>query len=72
MLEMIINCTDHLSFLVEDNYLDFPHHFIAFEVDFYDEQLYLIQKDWVFTKTPIDLELALFIVKNLPEPINYL
>jgi hypothetical protein len=71
MLDLIIDASEHFNFLVDQNYLDFPHHLVAFEEDLYGD-LYLIQKDWVFTKTPVDLEMALFIVKNLPDPIYYL
>jgi hypothetical protein len=71
MLEMLIDCTDHLTFLVDETYLDFPQHMIAFEEDFYGN-LYLIQKDWIFSKTPVAFEDAVEIIRNLPEPIYYL
>jgi hypothetical protein len=71
MLEMLIDYTDHLSFMVDETYLDFPNHMIAFEQDLYGN-LYLIQKDWTFSKTPVGFEDAVEIVKNLPEPIYYL
>jgi hypothetical protein len=64
MLEALIHSTDTFCFLVDENYLDFPNHLIAFEEDMFGN-LYLIQKDWVFTKTPVDYEEALSLVQNL-------
>lgn len=67
MLETLIHSTDIFCFLVDENYLDFPSHLIAFEEDMFGN-LYLIQKDWEFIKTPVDYEEALSLVQNLKDP----